>query len=86
MNSMLQQIDRDELRGLIDSVCQAKAEYWMKGENPPDDVIEEYMFIHTKNKKLAVHNVPSAISAAKMFFEMINMDSIAINFCNEKIY
>ena len=39
MNSMLQQIDRDELRGLIDSVCQAKAEYWMKGENPPDEVI-----------------------------------------------
>ena len=51
-----------------------------------DDVIEEYMFIHTKNKKLAVHNVPSAISAAKMFFEMINMDSIKINFCNENVF
>ena len=45
MNSMLQQIDRDELRGLIDSVCQAKAEYWMKGENPPDEVIKALKFL-----------------------------------------
>ena len=51
-----------------------------------DDVIDEYLFIHTKNKKIAVHNVPNAISAAKMFIEMINIDSIAINFCNEKVY
>ena len=51
-----------------------------------DDVIEEYMFIHTKNKQTAIHNVPSAMSAAKMFIEMINIDSIAINYCKDLMF
>lgn len=54
MNSMLQQIDRDELRCLIDSVCQAKVEYWMKGENPPDEVIKALKFLG-EDPEVAVH-------------------------------
>ena len=51
-----------------------------------DDVIEEYQFIHTKDKKAAIHNVPSAMSAAKMFVELINIDSIAINYCKDMMF
>ena len=51
-----------------------------------DDVIEEYQFIHTKDKKAAIHNVPSAMSAAKMFVEMINIDTIAINYCKDMMF
>lgn len=45
MNSMLQQIDRNELGELIDSICQIKSEYWMQGENPPDEVIKALKFL-----------------------------------------
>ena len=47
-----------------------------------DDVIEEYLFIKTKNKKQGVNEVPNAISTAKMFIEMINITSIKIDSCN----
>ncbi len=51
-----------------------------------DQVIEDYLFIHTKNKNKGINEVPNAISAAKLFIEMLNIDTISINFCNENVF
>lgn len=76
MNSMLQNIDRNELNALIDSICQVKSEYWMKGEEPPEEVIKALKILgedsevleHLKNwpKDLLITNMNEQQIQTKM--------------------
>lgn len=68
------------LRSIIESVVKHY------DDCTTDDVVEEYLFIHTKNKKQGVNEVPNAMSAAKMFVELLNIDSIAIDFYNDTVF